>query len=91
MYKSLDELNEAICDKFGDGEIGVVVFDSPDYLDAFLGISDDNRAIYDYDKMVESLMKKDGMTEEEAIEFIEFNTIRSLPYYDNCPIILYKV
>lgn len=31
-------------------------------------------AIYDYDKCVEILVKRDGMTEDEAIEFIEFNT-----------------
>jgi len=31
------------------------------------------------------------MEEIEAIEYIEFNTIRSLPYYDNAPIIMYSI
>lgn len=38
--------------------------------------------------MVSCLMENDDMTEEEAVEFIEYNTIRSLPYYDEAPIIV---
>lgn len=67
----------------------VVVFDNPSYASAFIGISNDNRAIYDYNKMVEFLMEEEDFGEIEAIEFIEFNSIRSLPYYENSPIIMY--
>ena len=57
-----------------------------------IGISEDERAIYDFDLMVEWLMKNDGMTSEEAIEWIEYNTIRSLPYVgDKAPIIMYRL
>lgn len=69
----------------------VVIFSSPDYASAFIGISEDNRAVYDYDKMIEFLMSKDGMTNIEAVEFIEYNTIRALPYFENAPIIMYKL
>lgn len=69
----------------------VTIFSNPDYASAFIGISEDNRAVYDYDKMVEFLMNKDGMTDIEAIEFIEFNTIRALPYFENSPIIVYSL
>ena len=31
-------------------------------------------AIYDYDRCVRVLVERDAMTEEEAVEFIEFNT-----------------
>ena len=42
--------------------------------------------------MVEWLMNQDGMDETSAIEWIEYNTIRSLPYVgDKAPIIMYKV
>lgn len=71
-----------------EGYNDVVIFENPGYVDAFMGISTDNRAVYDFDKMVACLEEEDGMTEEEAIEFIEYNTIRSLPYYDNAPIIV---
>lgn len=30
-------------------------------------------AIYDYDKCVDVLMKRDGMSEQDAIEFMEYN------------------
>lgn len=32
-------------------------------------------ALYDYDKCISILMKRDGMTETDAVEFFEFNTL----------------
>jgi hypothetical protein len=32
-------------------------------------------AVYDYDKCVQVLVERDGMTEEEADEFLSFNTL----------------
>ena len=70
----------------------VVAFVSPRYDDALIGVSEDNRAVYDFDKMVEYLMKHDGFTYEEAVEWIEYNTIRALPYAgDKAPIIMYRL
>jgi hypothetical protein len=70
----------------------VLIFSNPDYASAFIGISDDNRAIYSYDKMIRHLMDKDSMTDIEAIEFIEFNTMRAMPYFgEKTPIIMYEL
>ncbi len=33
------------------------------------------RVVYDYDKCSDILMKRDGMTEHEAHEFMEFNVV----------------
>lgn len=47
--------------------------------------------IYDYDKLVECFMEWEDMTEEEAVEWVEYNTIRSLPYIkEGRPIIMNK-
>jgi hypothetical protein len=32
-------------------------------------------AVYDYEKCVEILVQRDGMTDEEADEFLQFNTL----------------
>ena len=32
-------------------------------------------AVYSYDRMVNILMRRDGMDHTEAIEFLEFNTV----------------
>ena len=70
----------------------VIVFSGDSFDDALIGISEDNRAIYDYDLMVEWLMREDGMTSEEAMEWIDYNTIRSLQYVgDKAPIIMFKI
>lgn len=47
--------------------------------DAFIGVSqrinEPLLAVYSYDKMVEVLVVRDGMTEEEACEYIDFNVV----------------
>jgi hypothetical protein len=48
------------------------------YEDALIGTADIRStivAVYDANKCVEILMKRDGMSFEEATEFFEFNTL----------------
>ncbi len=80
-----DELKELLCDM---GLEGITVLENPSYSTAVIGLSHDDRLIYDYDKMVDFLVETDGMTPEEAMEFIDYNTIRALPYFPNAPIVL---
>ena len=62
------------------------------YDDALIGVSEDNRAIYDFTKMIEWLVFNEGFEPSEAIEWIEYNTIRALPYMGNdAPIIMYPL
>lgn len=62
------------------------------YDDALIGVSHDGRAIYNFDLMVDWLMKKEGWSDIEAIEWLEFNTIRALPYMGkDSPIIMYSL
>lgn len=74
------------------GYDGVIYLVDESYDDALVGVSDDERAIYDFELMVKWLVDKYGFDEIEAIEFIEYNTIRSLSYMgDKAPIIMYKL
>lgn len=66
-----------------------IVFENPDYDSAIIGTDTDGRVIYDFEKMVDCLVEKDKMERDEAIEFIEYNTIRAIPYAGSmAPIIL---
>lgn len=86
------ETNRGLNEKLMElGYEDVVIFDNPSYEDAFIGISEDNRAVYDYDKMAECLVNEDDMTLEDAQEFIDYNTIRSLAYIGNAPIVVYPI
>lgn len=70
----------------------VMYFANEDYESALIGITEDNRAVYDYEKMIEYLVEKDGMDDLEAMEWIDYNTIRALPYMGSRhPIIVYPV
>jgi hypothetical protein len=70
----------------------VVIFENYSYDDALIGVTEDNRAVYDFDKMVDWLCRTEGFTVTEAIEWIEYNTIRALPYAgEDAPIIMYRL
>jgi hypothetical protein len=63
---------EDIIDAYPDDEI--LIADGFD--DAIIGIDRNNpRLIYSISKCIEILMSRDGMSEEEAIEYMEFNVI----------------
>ena len=62
------------------------------YDTALIGVTHDDRTVYDFDKMVEWLMETQEYSQEEAIEWIEYNTIRALPYMGpDSPVILYPL
>ena len=62
------------------------------YDDALVGVTHENRAVYDYEKMIDWLVEKEGFSEEEAAEWIDYNTIRALPYMgEEAPVILYPI
>ena len=63
-----------------------------EYDDAIIGIDAVNeRVIYDYNKMVDALVKKWKFTPEEEAEWIECNEIGSLSGMDDGPIVMYTI
>lgn len=66
----------------------IIVFSSPSFENAIIGISNDNRVIYDYDLMIEDLLKDEDMTYENAVEFLDYNTLCAHYIKDRDPIIL---
>lgn len=70
----------------------VVLLANYSYDTALIGVTEDGRAVYDYDKMVAWLVETEGFTELDAIEWIDYNTIRALPYAgDKAPLIMYPL
>jgi hypothetical protein len=58
-----------------------LVFDNHAYDNSILGVSLDGRVIYSFERMVDELMSDEGWDELTAIEWIEYNTVRALPYF----------
>ena len=88
---TLEELKELLSTMGYDDS---VVFENPSYVDAVIGISENGQVCYSYEKMAECLMKEDNISYEDAIEFIDYNTIRAIPYSStmgNSPIVIYSL
>ena len=71
-----------------NGYEDAVVFEAPDFDPAIVGVTTDGIVLYDLNRMVEHMAAEDGITEEEALEFIEYNTIRACGYCPGAPIII---
>ena len=65
--KYIEELKQAIVSKNPEA----MLVDGHD--DALAGYDTKGRAIYFTDHIIGTLMQRDGMTEEEAVEFFDFN------------------
>lgn len=69
-----------------------ILFDNMSYDSSIVGVTTDGRVVYDYDKMILELMEDEEWSYDEAVDWIEYNTIRSLPYAgENAPIIIYTI
>lgn len=85
-FKRVEDLKEYLTEQcFAD----TVVLEGPSYISAVIGISTEGRLIYSRDLMVRYLCKQQGMTELDAEEFIDFNTVGALPNMgEKAPIIM---
>ncbi len=72
-----------------EGYEDVIAFKNPDYDDALVGVTSNRRAVYDYDKMIEWLVEKEGMDYDEAADFINWND--SFYYGEGYPIIIFNL
>ena len=71
---------------------GAIILDNSAFDNSIIGVTLDGRLIYDYDKMIEELIEDDCMSFDEAMEWIDYNTIRALPYAGSgAPIIIQRV
>ena len=62
------------------------------YDSALIGVTDDGRAVYVYDWMVDWLVEHEGFTAEDAAEWVSYNTVRGIGYMpDGAPIVIYPL
>lgn len=60
--------------------INTVVLDGSSFDNSIIGITFDGRAIYSRNRMIEEYMYDNKCSEEDALDWIEYNTIPSVPY-----------
>lgn len=79
----LEEVRESL---LSEGYEDSILLENPSFSSAIVG-EIEGHVVYSYDLMVEYLTKQymeEGMTEEEAeteaLEWIDYNTIRAIPY-----------
>ena len=87
-------INEDLRKKIDDaGFTNSIVYDNPSFDDSIIGVDDNGKIVYSFQLMIDEFIR-DEMNEtfdglhsdeyydkrDEAIEFIEYNTVRATPY-----------
>ena len=70
---------------------GTILYRNPDFHTAIIGVTTDYHAVYDYSKMIQYLMEYEDMDELSAIEWIDYNTLRTYSSEGLMPIVIYPV
>lgn len=74
-----------------NGYEGIMTFAGTDCDDALIGVSNDDRAIYDYDLMIDSIINHNDMSYDEAVDWVD-GIIQFIPISNNkLPIIMYRL
>ena len=73
-------VNERIRNFIREINEDAILFDNPAFDNSIVGMTEEGAVIYDYDSMAQELAEDDNISIEEAMEFIDYNTIRSIPY-----------
>lgn len=62
-------------------ESGVDLLLADGFEQAIIGVGskfpDEESVVYDYDKCVSILMERDSMTQDDAVEYMEFNVVQA--------------
>ena len=89
MEQSIEEYIESLGIALEDG---AGYFTGDDFRTAIIGTSQNGNLVYSYERMVEHYMKENECDEESARDWIDYNTLRTIPYMGELPpIIVFEV
>lgn len=98
-----NELKDILYDMIQDEDIldQMIILEGDEFADGVIGITNDYHVVYSYERLVRSLAKvyreedqSDSDAEVDAMEWIDYNTIRSLPYMEKdglAPVIMFEL
>ena len=98
-----NELKDILYNMIQDEDIlnQMIILEGDEFADGAIGITNDYHVVYSYERLVESLAKaykEENQTEAdaelEAMEWLDYNTIRSLPYMEKdglVPVIVFEL
>lgn len=90
-------INQKVRDYLDETVENCMLFENPSFDNSIIGVSEDGKhVVYDYEKMISEFIEDSNISNDdggaimEAVDFIDYNTVRALYYTDadNKPIIM---
>ena len=60
-----------------------ILLENYSYEDAIVGATKEGSVLYDYDLMIQWLQETEDFSYDDAVEWIEYNTLRAIPYFQS--------
>ena len=64
-----------------NGYEDIIIIEDDCYRESCIGVTSDDRAVYDYGKMIVEFSKARKVSLDDAMEYVDYNIIRALPHY----------
>lgn len=85
-------INEYVEDEELEEEETPLILDGATYDNSIIGMSHDGRLVYSYSSMIREFQEENECSYEESREWVDYNTIRALPYAKGkAPIIIFDL
>ena len=103
MIMTNNDLKNTLYNMIQDEDIlnQMIIFEGDEFADGAIGITNNYHVVYSYERLVQSLAKayreeyqSDNEAEVAAMEWLDYNTIRSLPYMEKdglVPVIMFEL
>ena len=76
----------------GYDETLVLDSDGFEFNESFVGVTEDRRAVYDYELMIDELMKIHSCDKDSAVEWLDCNTLRAIDCMgEQAPIVIKRL
>ena len=98
-----NELKDILYNMVQDEDIldQMIILEGDEFADGAIGVTNDYHVVYSFERLVQSLSKayrEEGQSDEDAewgaIDWLDYNTFRSLPYMEKdglAPIIIFEL
>ena len=80
LRKAIDNFVDDRFDEEEQKENPTLLFVDHAYDSSILGVTEDGHVVYALNKMIEEFAADENCSTDEAMEWIEYNTLRALPY-----------
>ena len=83
-------VNASLREELANIDPGIIVLNDPSFDNSIIGVANDVQVVYSGSRMIEELIDDEGMSYDDAADFLSYDTMRAIQYLpkERAPIIV---